>query len=205
MNLGTSIVRFQIVTILVGLALEKAASAIVSSNKIFTTIALAYFVVNLLNFYHAKIVTTEDEEYKTNQRRKPLQEMTDFVLNSTLMGSFLFIPLYADAFLSFLIANFIMRLLDMALIVFNFRTTPKTERGKAVIRAHRYWAIYNSFTMSILLGFAALLFFQVTTEQLWMPIVLLATAILDVILDYKINWSFYFPASSTKPAEQAAA
>lgn len=196
MGTVTAIVRFQIITILAGLSLDKAITKIASDTaSLFVVLCLVYLIINLLNFYHAKIVTTEDTEYKSEQLKHPITDMLDFLLNILLMGSFLFIPLYVDNFTHFLLANMIMRILDLLLIVHSHFSILRSDRGREILRAHVYWAIYNVATLC-LLGFLLLL---VTICQfplaLWMPTALVASAILDIAIDYYLNWNFYFPTS----------
>jgi hypothetical protein len=191
---STSTVRFQIITILVGLSLDKAISKIADkASTAFTILCIVYFTINILNFYHAKIVTTESPEYKPG-KNEAIYEIMDYLLNSLLMIGFLIVALYVDEFKKFLFANIALRLVDLAMIGHSFISVSRSKRGGEMLRANLYWAAYSTFTILLL----AMLIVSIThchmTVALWMPGVLLASVIVDIALDYSINWHFYFPS-----------
>ena len=119
----------------------------------------------------------------------------DYLLNSLLMIGFLIVALYVDEFEKFLFANIALRLVDLAMIGHSFISVSAIEaRRRNAAGANLYWAAYSTFTILLLAMLIVLITHCHMTVALWMPGVLLASVIVDIALDYSINWHFYFPS-----------
>ena len=191
MNLSTNIVRFQIITIIVGLAIDKSIAAMLDKPSLFKTLCSAYFLITLLNFYHGKIATTEAETYVKKQAGHPLGLLLDYCLNVLLTGSFLFIAYVLPSFTSFVAANIAMRVFDLGLVIFAFWTMGGDD-GRATRNAHIYWGLYDILMIAVLCVFCMLPMSRSVVPPVCLPVLLLCLGATDIVLDYTLNASFYF-------------
>jgi len=183
-------VRFQVMTLIVGLTIDKSISIVLSNPSPFRVFCAIYLWFTLFNFYHAKITATENEDYFMRDYNHPLLSIVDFALNIMLIGSFLFISYLLSDFYNFLIANIAMRTLDSLLVGLSLWILH--SRGKlssSLTLAHSYWALTD---IVIIVIFSLYLLLGSPDEPCVVAVIVLLIAMTDPCLDYWINRGMYF-------------
>jgi hypothetical protein len=200
----------EIMTIIVGLALTNSIiQREIKDIRMESVIIFVLSVITMIRFYHGNFrhldVTYSFYNYKVDSisqsvKQHPREEKVslDFffiLIESLILGLMSFyqrIPLYF--FLTFII----LLIVD----VFWFFLASQLTESKEVFKHQRYWTISNFITIIALLF--ALLFMNSQLVNLGENIMIYVLSFIifaNSFLDYKFNWTFYFPAPFKKEGE----
>ena len=190
----TSLVRFNILTILMGLAVQSGIQMMIQFPRPSVFLNGAAFLLLALNFYHGKIAATESETHQLALGSHPVFALFDFLLNIAVVGAFVAMPTFLSNSLNFTVVNLVMRIVDTVLVVLTaVSLRQQTDSLERV--AQWQWLGHNAIVLACLVGIGWLaLVYEVSEFDL--AYLLLSLMLIDVVSDYILNSRFYFGGKS---------
>jgi SAM-dependent methyltransferase len=183
----TRIVRLQLIGTLLGVSIPFAIEALVTRYSFPMLLATIGFLLTSLNFFHGKVVTLEDDDYNNALTDRPVLALVDYVLNLTVVLSFVLMAFYLDRPTPLIAANLIVRIVDIPLVLLIMNVASRAE----VIKANRFWLRFNISTIIVFIA-VGLLFYGIQIYQLVVSITFLVIIVIDISLDYTLNRGLYF-------------
>jgi len=194
-NAASQLIRLNILTILIGLSIQKGVEEIIkhfSWTILFN--GLAFLLVALL-FYHGKITTTESEHHKSQIQGRAWLTFVDYILNVAVIGTFVVMPYFLKQTSHYLTVNVILRFADLILLAATI-SSRKIEWA-AEKKAHFHWLFFNSISGIV---YTLLLLWSILSPKDWdflISLIVFAIAVLDVLTDYWRNAKFYLGGPPT--------
>jgi uridine kinase len=185
----THVVRFNLLATLLGVSIPFAVEDLVKEYSPSRLIATIAFFITALNFFHGKVVTLEDEDYNFALIHRPTFALMDFVLNTSVILTFVFMAFFLGNPLYLLIANIVIRALDSILVLFVRQIATEQIR-----RAQSLWLIINC----IVIGWAliyAIVYAPFDAPSLDVSRSFLLIVLFDILLDYLLNHRMYFSSA----------
>ena len=183
----TRIVRLQLIGTLLGVSIPFAVEALVQKHSTPMILATAGFVFTSLNFFHGKVVTLEDDDYNHALTDRPKLALADYILNVAVALSFVFMAFNLDVPTGLIIANLVVRTLDIPVVLLAMNVASDPE----VLKANKFWLIFDISTIVVFL-IVAYLFYGTGDYQIVVSATFLGIILLDITLDYTINRRFFF-------------
>lgn len=203
----------EITTIIIGLALTNtiiqflvagATVKVISEMSMESTIIFALLLINMVRFYHgnfrhldvtyccSNVEDSESESVKHHPRGEKVPIDFFFILTESLMLSG--ISFYQGKLTYFFYGFVALLVVDAMWFGMTF-LAGKFVPSKESLVHQRNWAINNVIAIVLLL---LTLSFLDRLPQSAPPYVLSAILFANTVVDYRINWSLYFPAFSKK-------
>lgn len=182
----TRVVRFNLMVVLLGVALPFAISDVLANSSWPRILSLAAFLLMSLNFFHGKVSTVEDPDYNQALLARPKFALFDYVANITIVLSFVLMAFSMEKASHLVVANLVIRIVDLALVRGIYRITDNYD----LRRAQRIWWWIDVCAVA---GWGA-----AGAVELWThlpnvtPVAFAIISAGDVVIDYTLNRKLYF-------------
>lgn len=197
---NTKILRFELSTIIVGLALAQAVAEGVRHKSDLTTLLFTlFFFVNVINFYHAKLSIALEDRYTRLTRDFHYISLFESYLTMGLWLSLFVQSFFVSSPTAFFALVLVVRTIDIILIIFDSVVDKYVVRHPTAHKMQRrYWVLYSVLNIVFAAAYIAIYGSSTPSSQTLNIIAILLTisVFVDIFLDYLIGRSLYAPGSS---------
>lgn len=198
MSTAIPIFRLSLSNILAGLALTKCFDMVVRSDPSYDEVLLcAFFTLNVINFFHAKIAIAEETRFQALIESHPGVALIETHLTSALWLSFYVQAFFVKNLEFFLLAMVALRSIDVVIVLVDSYIDNRILRFAPTPHLiHRiFWLVYDAFYILFVLfyfygeriiggDYPALI-------RAFVPEILLASVVIDYVIDYWLGKALY--------------